>query len=584
MAMNLQIDHDEALDLVFDSLDFELSYTERRNLDDHLLDCDSCRDEAELIRGDDDLLEKGFDWKTWGDDDDGLRADEYSPRSQSDDPDAEPIDVVTAMDATDEESVPGAPAGGPSSDDEDNVLLGDPNIEPVDGMEAEPSKDEDGPQGEIEGETAPASDFEEETDFDEGEDFADDERSTDRASVDEDESDEDEASDEEDEDEVDGADSSEDDAADAALGSSPGDGLDLDEPDDEEVAAQATAIAEGMTDEALGGVESEKVDAEWDDLFKPCAVDMVDDAAKDHGAPTGDYVHERAERLVRSQDGLQKTDFGTVAVYRSAKGLKQARNPYWYEAPQSSPTAAAAIRNAILRSRLGRAGVERHQSRGRLDNMALHRLAEGDRRLFRRTITPSPGKFLVWLMVDVSGSMEGRPIADAAAVAKAMADATSGTPTVRCAVWGWSDPFLNSSAQGTGHYGGAVAGVVKVWEKGRSKSTEDIFDLTRLKMGRTPDAAVLSWAWREILKHVQPGEHPVIYMCSDGWGDGRLPQVIEEAKRHGVLVKSVALGNYVHERDQLARFGRGNYVPWRGNITATARPLATMVSKMAAGD
>lgn len=555
--------HGEAIDLVFDSLDFQLSFTEQRRLDEHLAQCEDCRDEAALIRGDDDLLEHGFDWATADDVEDFGPPPPRPPDEDLDDFfDERDEPTVSVFDATDIDRLP---SGSVHEAAENEVMLGNPAIDDDDVPPPSSTR-----RGGDDAEGADSSESDEESDDGESDD-------------------DDLEGDADGEPDGDADGEAGDDRPDKAGGrSSSADGdaddEDADAADDDEAdeadRQEAEAEAEAMTDADLGDVESEKVLAEDDELFDSCIDKMVEDAAREHGAPTGDDIHKSAERAVRSRDGLQRTDFGTVAVYRSAKGLRERRSSYHVD-PRPSPQAAAAVRNAILRSRLGRAGVERRQPRGRLDSMSLHRIAEHDHKLFKRPIVPSPGKFLVWVMVDVSGSMDGYPVADAATVARALADATVGTPTVRMAVWGWSDPFL----RGYGSLGwSASAGVVKVWEKGRSSSTEDIYDLTRLRMGSTPDAPVLAWAWREILKQLQPGERPAIIMCSDGWGDSRLPLVIEQATKHGVAVKSVALGSYVAESDQLFRFGRGNYVPWRGSINETARPLATMVAKMAAGE
>lgn len=582
----MSISHDKALDLVTDRLDFELDPSEQRELSGHLDWCHECSRYADMIEFDDTVLENAFDWK---DVDYFGSNDEYGTQYVDDDG-----NIVVA-------SVPkgSTPSSGGQMDlaleDEDREASGAGGSRPgredaADDVEPDgPTRDRPQPES-----TSPDADEDlepiatssmrsrggsedSESNEDEGDDdeaearggAADDEdvfpvvARAEPAEADDDESDEEldvrrgrQAAEDEESDE--GAASDEDRAAALAA-----------------VQAAAEAIAESMSDEELGDVDA-AVQAE-DSIFETCAADGVEAAAERNGAPHGEAIHKHAEQTLRAQESLTPTPYGTVAVYRSTKGFRRDRySSYNNVEPETSTSAAAAIRNAILRSRTGRTGVEHHQARGRLDSKGIHRIAERDLRLFKRYVTPDPGRFLVWVMPDVSGSMAGYPVSQVATVSRALADASSGTPTVRMAVWAWSTPFLDEQ-----RYAGAVAGVAKIWETGAPTST--IFQLTKLKMGGTPDAAVLDWAWKQILKEVRPGETPVVIMASDGWGDGRLPQAIAAAAKHGVLVKNVALGNYVHEADQLARFGRGNYVPWMGSIERTARPLATMIAKMASG-
>lgn len=519
--------HDKALDLAADRLDFELDDSDEAFLNYHLASCADCERYAEMMAKDDGLLET-FSWED--EEAGGGESDEFSPDP---DPDGPPD--------------PNGPPRGPEMSDEDEADNGHELDDDGDHEAKASSDDEDddsdhtplgstplGTADDDDGDIAPSGQT---VETDEHDDL------TPQSAGDGDVE------------------------SDGNPASGPSSGYDRE--DDE----AAEAVADSMSDQDLADVDS---DAQADDgVFPECVADGVEEVAEANGASAGKDAHRRAERAVRAQDGIESTQYGKVAVYKTTRGFRLHKGQNGD--PMVSATAAAAIRNAIMRSRTGHTGVARHQARGRLDSRGLHRIAMADHRLFKRTSAPDPGRFLVWVMVDVSGSMSGSPIADAATVARALADASSGTPTVRLAVWGWSDPFLYEQAR----YGGASAGVAKVWETGQP--VNNVFKLTELSMGGTPDSAVLEWSWRSIQREAHSTEQPVVIMCSDGWGDRSLPVVIERATKHGVAVKSVALGDYVHEADQLERFGKGNYVPWRGSIEETARPLATMIARMAAG-
>jgi hypothetical protein len=325
-----------------------------------------------------------------------------------------------------------------------------------------------------------------------------------------------------------------------------------------------------MTDEELGKTgEAPSPDALPDEI-----ADAVDAAAEANGALTNPYDAQRAQNAVERSRDLEADGIGgMIDVARTTKGLLHKDR---LSRLKPSAHATAAVRNAFMRSRTGSTGVDRGMTSGRLDNKSLARIAEGDDRLFSRRIAPDPGRVLVWAMVDESSSMISE-IGNAAQVAEAIASASRTAPNVRMAVWGWSDSFRPD------YRGGVDGGVVKVWETGQP--TKNVFDLTRLTMGTTPDAHVLSWAWRAILKDTRTGERPIILMMTDGAGNTRdlINNVIVEARRHGVDVRSVALGRAVTEESQLRRYGRGGYVAWRGTMMEMARPLATLVSNAAAG-
>ena len=512
--MTIPIAHDYAVDLAIDALDFTLSDIETEALEGHLYSCWSCQDEIEKIRSDNVLIETSIDWQ---DDFSGGGADEFTfEQGEGSVLDPDEGDVFHADSGDDGDTqLPKDARFEHDESDEDDL-----NPDSSDGVEDETTFGGDG------------SDIED--DLDEEEPVAGSDKNDSEADSEAD--------------------------AEAKVAA-----------EAERAAEEATAQAEAdaMSDEELAKVDSDKQDD--DGLYPDCAANGVEQAAQMYGAYVDDVRRKEAERSIRDDEGIEKTDYGRVAVYKSTTGIT---THGYYSSPEVSGHAAAAIRNAILRSRTGTTGTERYQKRGKLDGKSLQRIAMQDTRIFKRSIAPDTGKFLIWVMVDVSGSMSGSPVSDAATVARALADASMGTPTVRLEVWAWSDPFTSR------HKYSIPAGVVRVWT--RHLPTTEVFKLAQLPMGGTPDAPVLDWAWRNILKETHQGETPVIIMCSDGWGDSQLPRVIDNARKHGVVVKSVALG-FLDAGMQERRFGRGNYVPWQGSITATARPLADMILDITTG-
>jgi hypothetical protein len=106
-------------------------------------------------------------------------------------------------------------------------------------------------------------------------------------------------------------------------------------------------------------------------------------------------------------------------------------------------------------------------------------------------------------------------------------------------------------------------------------------NILRLPAGGTPDAFTLSWAQAAIRKAAQDGETPVIVMLSDGDGDStRMPGIVRDARRAGVVMLSVAIGDDVSEAGQRAMYGPGQYVSWPGSVDAVAAPLAAMLARV----
>lgn len=323
--------------------------------------------------------------------------------------------------------------------------------------------------------------------------------------------------------------------------------------------------APAMSDDELNDATRNDPDELYGDQDAACSgSSAVEQSAKDNGTSRGDIqsLKRDADKAVEDARNIEQDGHGgTVDVAKSLKGMTNG-------GLKLGPSAQASryIRNAILRSRTGHTAVTQHQKRGRLDGHGLARVGYGDTRIFETRKAPSPGKYVVWVMVDCSSSMTDE-LPKAAQVAHAMATATHGTPSVRLAVWGWSNPFRPSMA---------TAGVVKVWEQGRN--ADDIFRMAGLDLGWTPDASVLSWAARAIKREARRDETPVIIFISDGAGDRDMNERVAEARAMGVDVYSVSFG--MSEADQLARFGKGNYVPFAGSIIKTAKPLADLFARI----
>jgi Mg-chelatase subunit ChlD len=305
-----------------------------------------------------------------------------------------------------------------------------------------------------------------------------------------------------------------------------------------------------------------------------CPADGIKEAAIRNGVKEYNIDGREAQEIVEDSATLVEVErgpYGKIKVdIRPARSLKPrvtvARTPV-------SGSATSAIRAAFMRSRTGSTGKDEGQKRGRLDSGSLHRVAFNDPRLFHRRHAPDPGRYLIWMLVDQSGSMSGRPTDEVIGTSKAIASAIRHMPSLRSEVFGWT------SAQARGMSRGANAGVYSVWKSGENIDTID--DLRRINQGGTPDLEALAWAGQAIRRQVLPNEKPVIIMMSDGYGYGAqyMGEQVEKLRKAGVEVLGVAIGNIARSTMEQT-YGPKKVVHWEGSITATAGPLARMLGKM----
>lgn len=332
-----------------------------------------------------------------------------------------------------------------------------------------------------------------------------------------------------------------------------------------------------LSDGDLGKAADEGDATPLRDQLPTCAgVQSVDRSAVQQGVDKDrlEMEREEAQKIIKDAEFYEDDGMGgKIDVARSLKQLIHGSRSS--EGFQKSDVASRYIRDALMASRTGHENTAHYQKRGRLDQRALHRVTTGDFRLFDRKTAESPGRYVLWMLLDRSGSMDGVESRQAAQVATAIADATRHVDTVRAAVWAWSDAFRKQEAYTY------RAGVALAWQSGQP--TTEIARTMDLQSGGTPDGQILSWAWRAIKRDARPNETPVILMCSDGWGASNLGQIIEDGRAHGVLIYSVAFGQLDHA-SQSARYGRDGFVPWQGNIIATSRPLAKLIARIVGRD
>lgn len=335
---------------------------------------------------------------------------------------------------------------------------------------------------------------------------------------------------------------------------------------------------ESASSEASSGSADDETIVDDDSTTLPsCAADGIDEAAETNGVPASSIDGRKAQSDVNEAETLTDSleidghELGRGEV-RSAQSLPKPKrvSTYYSDVVESKPVTAA-VRAALMRSRSGHTSVDHGQLRGRMDNRSLARIALNDARLFHRRKAPSPGRYLVWLLVDRSSSMSGRKTRDAIAAVKSIASAAGHVSTLRMQVHGWT----------TSRSPLAVWGLYRCWSTGEALSRID--DLGgKIDEGGTPDAAVLAHAIDAVAREAQPGEQPVVVMLSDGAGypASGMRRLVEGAERKGVRVVSVAIASEVRESYQQHVYGTGRYVRWSGSISETAAALGRMIARV----
>jgi hypothetical protein len=161
-------------------------------------------------------------------------------------------------------------------------------------------------------------------------------------------------------------------------------------------------------------------------------------------------------------------------------------------------------------------------------------------------------------------------------VAQAFASATATLGTIRCSVWGWTDPFASNMVQQVRPDFGAV----RVYKRGDDPSR--CRDLTGVPMGGTPDHSTMAWAVEAIKRDSHPGELPIIVFVSDGMGyQSAMKKIVADGRKSGLTIIGVNIfGGMVRPGPVNDHVYGTDYIPWLGGITKMAGPLARLITKV----
>jgi hypothetical protein len=154
--------------------------------------------------------------------------------------------------------------------------------------------------------------------------------------------------------------------------------------------------------------------------------------------------------------------------------------------------------------------TDRLQKSGAVDEDEIWRAGAGDLRFFEKKTVESTPDTKIALLVDCSGSMNGRKLRSATDVASIIHACTKDMNGVDVMVYGHTG---DNGIPGEGN-----AGVFRVWERGEPVSR--LGTLMTQEKGDNYDGYALGWVTQELLKRSTPEEQKLLFIMSDGLPNG----------------------------------------------------------------
>jgi cobalamin biosynthesis protein CobT len=208
-------------------------------------------------------------------------------------------------------------------------------------------------------------------------------------------------------------------------------------------------------------------------------------------------------------------------------------------------------------------------------------------RFFERKTVESAPDTSVAILVDCSGSMNGRKLKNAVDTASILHACTKDMRGVRVRVYAHTGDQMDSSE------GNAV--VYRIWERGEPVSRLGTI-LTQPK-GDNYDGYALGWVVQDLMKHSTPEEQQVVFVISDGlpngygagnhgWSEGyggdtamdHVRSVVSWAERQGVDVIQIAIDSGI-SADEQARMYK-HWLPYQGSTTLPQQVMGILKKLM----
>ena len=301
---------------------------------------------------------------------------------------------------------------------------------------------------------------------------------------------------------------------------------------------------------------------------------------------------EELEKLLREQYAQEETTFvahegmgaeaGPMIEIRKPQEDADSRRSYQKPGPM-----VQRMRSVFFFRKKRVSERERLLKSGFIDEDEVWRAGAGDLRVFERTTQPEETLTDVTLLVDISGSMVGRGIQRAMALANVMQACLRTQRGVRVRV----------RAHSTGYdldEGGDTCAIYRIWEQGDPDTRLGL--LQTLDHGSNFDGFAIEWCLKELAREAQPDTQQVLIVLSDGLPSGSAPGIYyggTEAMHHmryvtdraertdGAFTIQIAIDpEGLRPEDQAVMFK--HWIPYESD-SALLRDMTRLLSKLFGG-
>ena len=344
---------------------------------------------------------------------------------------------------------------------------------------------------------------------------------------------------------------------------------------DEQCQKQMQKMSEQEKKEEAAG---EKVRAQLDRLMREGIEGAYGFCITEDGevVPLDEETAETVQKLVREGlIGQSPTLFANGAsnppnFIRKPEETGQSRRSYI-----GRPNAeSAALRSALVFRASAPQFDIKLLRQGVLDDEELYRWGMGDYRVYSERVIESKPDVFMGLLVDMSGSMQGRKLKTAQKLAQLFVWALHDQEGIETRVWGHT---------GDGSAGASVD-IFRLWEVGDPMSRLGLIDT--LPHNNNYDGHAISYVVKQVME--QPHPQKVVVVLSDGLPSGQgyggprgmahMREVCHWASRNGVNVIQIAIDDGIDPADQSRMFGEGNWIEFK-NTALLPKQLARLMSK-----
>ncbi len=269
-------------------------------------------------------------------------------------------------------------------------------------------------------------------------------------------------------------------------------------------------------------------------------------------------AHEVGNRVTASEaDAVRAVDSATLAVDPTA------RQTLRLHGVRPKPDNSSALAEVMDSAKVGMGAPERFCRSGRLDRGRLHRVSQGDTRVFIRREASAPQSVRCYIVLDASGSMGGSRSQFAVQAGMDLAGAIEALPWAQGRVYAHTNDYRGTF-------------VVPLWESG--EPIDNVMDYMSIGKNGTPEGFALAFVCDDLLEDLHPSEKGLVIMVADGQPNdpGQVQSVVDYYRRKGLRVVSVSIASSLSGAMQRAMYG-DDVIEYDANVQTFARNIAKVI-------